>query len=182
MDKADYIPVQRAQGGGRGRWTPAKFETEFHARIAAGDAAACWEWQGARHRAGHGYVWVPRSVPRLGGRVHYAHRIAYELANGPIEPGQSICHTCDNPACCNPAHLYAGTQTDNMRDMIERDRRDHARGSRIPHAALTDDLVREIRRRFRAGERIASIVRDMPASFTTVSAAAHGKSWTHVVD
>lgn len=182
MSGNDYIPVPRPQGGGRGRWSEDKWRREFWTRVAKGDPGACWEWQGSRHKVGHGYAWVPRSVPVLGGRVHYAHRIAFHLTHGAIPPGASICHHCDNPACCNPAHLYAGTQTDNMRDMIERDRRDHAHGSRIPHAALTDDLVREIRRRFRAGERIASIVRDMPASFTTVSAAAHGKSWTHVVD
>jgi hypothetical protein len=52
----------------------------------------------------------------------YAHRVAYVLANGPIEPGQVVMHTCDVPACVNPAHLKLGSQGDNNRDCFAKGR------------------------------------------------------------
>jgi hypothetical protein len=74
---------------------------------------ACWPWPGTRNTAGYGVVsWL--------GWPFMAHRIAFELANGPLEDGEIICHRCDNPPCCNPLHLYAGTHKDNARDRWER--------------------------------------------------------------
>lgn len=66
----------------------------------------CWPWQGARKDA-YGSV----------GRNERAHREAFRLAGGEIAPGQLVRHTCNNPLCCNPAHLAAGTHADNMHDM-----------------------------------------------------------------
>ena len=74
----------------------------------------CWYWIGASN--GHGY-----GVFRAGRRLLLAHRAAYALANG--SPGRRVVrHTCDNPGCVNPAHLRAGTQADNVRDMIAKGR------------------------------------------------------------
>jgi len=76
----------------------------------SGGPDACWPWTGARHPSGYG------GVSWRGGRVN-AHRVAYELAYG--NPGKGfVCHHCDNPPCCNPAHLFLGTAQDNYRDSI----------------------------------------------------------------
>jgi len=86
----------------------------------------CWIWIGRLDNGGYG-------VMSIEGENKYAHRISYELHNGPIPPGLFVCHHCDTPACINPKHLYAGTQADNMRDMAARGRGRKGR-SRLPAA------------------------------------------------
>ncbi|HEC62415.1 MAG TPA: hypothetical protein ENI27_09240 [bacterium] len=70
---------------------------------------ACWSWQGARSNNGYGNF-------KLRGRVYKSHRIVYQWYYGLLSKGLFICHTCDTPYCCNPNHLFAGTQKENMRD------------------------------------------------------------------
>jgi hypothetical protein len=82
-------------------------------------SSGCWEWIGSRDKDGygrirgssHGKVWVKR-----------AHRCSYEEHVGPIPEGLDVCHHCDNPPCINPDHLYAGTKSENMQDMVQRGR------------------------------------------------------------
>ncbi len=81
--------------------------------------AGCWGWTGAENRFGYGVIGTgPASAkPRL------AHRVRWELVNGPIPPGLYVLHRCDNPPCTNPAHLFLGTYADNVHDMIDKGRR-----------------------------------------------------------
>jgi hypothetical protein len=97
-------------------------------------STGCWEWSGFRNlaRGGYGYVEGRR-----------AHRVAWELANGPIPEGLHVCHRCDNPPCCNPSHLWLGTDLDNARDKIAKRRQDHSgltlgpAARRLPYPRLT---------------------------------------------
>jgi hypothetical protein len=85
-------------------------------RVRLTDPEGCWEWLGGTTR-GYGLIYdgVKRYVK--------AHRVAYEVAVGPIPDGLIVCHACDNRLCCNPDHLWIGTQRDNVWDAIRKGRR-----------------------------------------------------------
>lgn len=108
----------------------------------------CWPWQGLTDQHGYGLIGYDYGNVR-------AHRVAHEIFNGPIAPGLIICHHCDNPPCCNPQHLYAGTETDNSRDRVERGRttrgRPGQRGQESPRSKLTNTQARQIREQYQRG-------------------------------
>ncbi len=102
----------------------------------------CWIWTASRSKKGYGRI-------GLGSRkegVALAHRVAYELSIGPIPEGLDVLHSCDNPPCCNPGHLFLGTQQDNMADKIAKGRQ--PRGAENYRAQLTWEQVDEIRKRY----------------------------------
>lgn len=93
---------------------PVPIQTRFWSKVDLTDPDGCWLWNGAR-RHDYGEVW------RDGKRI-YAHRAAFELVHGPLEPGQVVRHHCDTPLCVRPDHLASGTQADNIADMNARGR------------------------------------------------------------
>lgn len=93
----------------------------FWRKVAKGKPDECWEWQGHRERGGYGTVAFRKAKNQPYQKL--AHRVAWELSNtADIPDGMFVCHTCDNPPCCNPNHLWLGTQADNNRDMIQKGR------------------------------------------------------------
>ena len=86
----------------------------FESKFAKSDG--CWRWIAYKNNDGYGKFMID-------GRSQSAHRVAYQLYVGGIPPGMCVCHRCDNPCCVNPAHLFLGTISDNMRDCDNKGRR-----------------------------------------------------------
>lgn len=137
-------------------------------------AGGCWEWKGLLTKSGYGNL-------RWDGRGWLAHRLAWTLARGPVPSHLFVCHHCDNPKCCNPEHLFIGTQTDNMHDMFAKGRRIAARGERASKAKLTASEVRQMRADFAGGERQTDLSQKYGMSKGAVSAIVHGRHWKHLL-
>jgi predicted XRE-type DNA-binding protein len=134
----------------------------------------CWITPKKPSSGGYCYVSV-RGVP------YAAHRLSYAWRYG-IDPGEMlVCHKCDNPPCCNPAHLFLGTSADNTRDAQDKGRLAH--GSRTGTAKLTESQVAQIRRML--SESIydqQQIAQMFGISTSLVSAIKQGATWRHVAD
>lgn len=121
----------------------------FWSKVDIGDPDECWEWQAYRFPSGRAGLMYGRFG--LDGKSVTAHRVAYLLTRGAVADDLFVLHKCDNPPCCNPAHLFAGTARDNAAD---RDRKGRYikglsyRGPENARAKLTDTEIAEIRRTY----------------------------------
>lgn len=111
----------------------------FRARYVVNEANECWEWQGYLDRAGYGCIHVY-------GKNRLAHRVSlYMVGVTPEDQMLFCCHSCDNPRCVNPAHLWWGTCADNMRDASSKRRIFNQRKTRCKrgHEYTPDNLTRQ---------------------------------------
>lgn len=148
-------------------------QARLMANVPKAGVDECWEWTGGRSDKGYGKYFID-------GRTVGAHRWAYIFAKGPIPAGQVIRHTCDNPPCCNPDHLLAGTHAQNMQDAIDRSRT--TRGQRNGMARLSPDQVREIRQRAAADEEPLSLAAEFDVHHNTVYRLLARETWHWLAD
>lgn len=132
-------------------------------------AGECLEFTGYKDRNDYGQV-------TIGGITQYAHRASYEAFVGPIPAGMKLRHTCDNPACIRPDHLILGTQADNMRDKVERNRQ--TKGTAFSTAKLNDDKVRFIRA---SKLKLKELSEMFGVSQGVLSEVRRGLRWAHVI-
>lgn len=127
--------------------------------------ATCWLWKGGRNRRGYGKTC-------LGGNSNAtAHRVAYELFKAPIPEDKHVLHTCDNPSCVNPAHLWIGTTQDNKADQIRKDRG----GMKLK----AEDVI-EIRRLNLQGMGSQAIAYLYKVACSTISNIIKRRVWKHI--
>jgi len=148
--------------------------TQFWRDVTVGEPVQCWLWQGVYDRKGYGTI-------RRNGHHLGAHRVAYALMVGPIPDGLCVCHTCDTPHCCNPAHLFLGTQADNMRDCKQKGRNHIPCGSLSPSAKLTEHKVLQIRAEYQPGKiTYAGLGKKYHVSKGCIGNIINRKKWRHV--
>lgn len=146
----------------------------FWSRVDRRGPGECWPWTGFRQPKGYGRL-------SWNGHGRAAHRLAWELTHGPIPDGLHACHTCDNPPCCNPTHLFLGTIADNNGDALAKGRRivPLKRGSTNGQARLTEAQVGEIRS-LRGVVPQRALAARFGVSDATVCRAQTGVNWSHV--
>ena len=133
--------------------------------------------RGGYGRGGYYAGGYARWHPRPAGN---AHRRVFALLRGEIPAGMNVCHTCDNPPCVNPAHLWLGTDADNMRDRDRKGRTGWALGSTNGQAKLTEEAIEVIRSLHRQGLSQQKIADRFGVVQTTISRVLLGQRWTHV--
>ena len=144
----------------------------FWKKVAKAGPDECWLWMAGKRKQSRGYGGF-----RIGGKVILAHRVAFILSNR-LEPGQDVLHKCDMPPCCNPRHLYAGTQNDNMHDAVSKGRLVTKRGEESPHAKVTQAQVDEIRRLYAEAHLTQrDIARMFRISYPNIWHIVHRKTW-----
>jgi hypothetical protein len=150
----------------------------FWSHVAIGASDECWEWQASRSCYGYGQF-------EINDHNYPASRVAWILTNGPVPDGLDILHSCNNPPCCNPAHLRPGTVSDNMQDSIRAGthyRFTYKRGSEHHNAKLTENDVRQIRILFAKGNVTkVQLGRDFGVTPENIAFIVNRKHWSHIL-
>lgn len=141
----------------------------------------CWLWKGRIDRLGYGCMSLALIADiNNGKRERLAHRIAWILQNGPIPRDLDVLHKCDVRCCCNPRHLFLGTQQDNMEDCKSKGRFANNAGTRNPSAKLYERDVHFIRSLRRQGVSRALLAKRFNVQACTISAICLKRLWSHI--
>lgn len=139
----------------------------------------CWEWLGYRNEQGYGRTWIKD-------KGYYAHRVIFDLQNPGViglsaprsrdETG-FLLHTCDNPSCCNPKHLFVGTHADNMADKVSKGRSPDFKGTKGPRSKLSEHDVEMIRRLLNYNLSSSEIAAVFNVSKPTIKSIRQGRTY-----
>lgn len=152
--------------------------TRFWSKVRRGKPEDCWEWTGAflkgsRASMRYGSIGLVNSAGRS--VTYRAHRFAWMLVNGSIQDGMNVLHRCDNTKCCNPSHLFLGTQRENIDDQLAKGR--WLRGEQAGRAKLTEAQVLEMRASDKPDKYYAELYSVYPQ---TIRKARNGEKWAHL--
>lgn len=150
------------------------FRARFWSKVDVGHRTSCWPWTAYCKPGGYGQFTLRK------GRFITASRVAFALSKGPIPPALFICHTCDNPPCCNPAHLFAGTSRDNVIDSVRKGRANRAQGVATAASKLTPDAVRTIRATPVMFGTRARLAREYGVDWHQIDDVLRGEAWKTV--
>ncbi len=136
---------------------------------------SCWIWQGSKAK-GYGMF-------RIGYKNVRANRLAWIFFKGAIPTGLFVLHTCDNPSCVNPEHLFLGNAMDNCLDKMKKNRykRGIIFGEKIGLSKLKEEDIKEIRKRYQNGNvSQRSLAKTFGVRFQTIGAVVRNETWTHI--
>ncbi len=149
----------------------------FYKYVEAIPFHECWEWSG--HKAhGYGHFKIG-SRTKKNIRMIKSHRFSYELNIGPIPNGKMVCHKCDNRSCVRPDHLFIGTASDNMKDMIKKNRGNKAKGALAGQAKLSEGEVLKIRELYISFSQ-RDLARKYKVSKNTIAQIVNSITWKHI--
>lgn len=155
--------------------TPRDIRIRFWSKVAiTAHPDRCWEWQAGCNKYGYGKFKRNTQPCR-------AHRVAWELINGDIPDGLHVLHTCDNRKCCNPKHLFLGTNQDNMDDKVAKGRQHKVpTGERHPNHKISREQMHDIRKRYNAGGiSHRGLALETGLSRAQIGRILKGTSWQH---
>ncbi len=143
----------------------------FNEKITRGTPDECWNWTASGLKTGYGRV-------RINDRAFLSHRVAWALVYG--DPGDfHVLHRCDNPKCCNPAHLFLGTHQENMMDKHSKGRCPGCVGEKNGRAIITREQAEEIRAAYIPRKvTLHALGAQYGLTFSAVHCIVKGKSWT----
>ena len=150
-------------------------QDRFEKKVEMIPFSDCHHWTAATNKFGYGKISLSQST------WQFAHRMSWEFANGPVPEGMYVLHTCDNPGCVNPSHLYLGSHKDNAQDRERRQRGNHAKGSSHGRSKLSAEQVIEIRKLYNSGQYSCRKLGKMfGVDGKSIADIVNGRNWTHL--
>jgi hypothetical protein len=145
----------------------------------SGGSDSCWPFTGHTNEKGYGVLYLRKRPTEL---TAYAHRAAFILHTGSTPDGGCVLHKCDNPPCCNPVHLRAGTQLDNLDDMRVKGRGavPDGKGENNGRATIAETDALEIARLYRSGLSPKEVMSETGHGYGIVSNIMRGVAWSYL--
>jgi hypothetical protein len=176
-DRAAYQAKIGRKVGNAGR--PANTPEILWSKVDKKGDDECWNWKGYKNGGKYGRTWI-------NDRGYYAHRVIYDLVypntitlSAPKDSDESgfLLHTCDNPSCCNPKHLFVGTHADNMADKVAKNRQKKFPTDHGPRCKLSMAQAREIRELRKNGVSARELAKKYEISLPSIKTLLRGDSY-----